>query len=76
MPGNLCFDSTRAASITAAVPDPSSFAPGASAVKFIGSVTRLSIWPVMMTTSLGRSVPRWMATALQTFVGVGMRGGR
>ena len=40
------------------------------------SVTRLSIWPVMMTTSLGRSVPRWMATTLHTLVGVGTRGGR
>ena len=45
MPGNLCFESTRAASITAAVPEPSSFAPGASEVKFMMSVTRLSIWP-------------------------------
>ena len=27
----------------------------------------------MMTTSFGRSVPRWMATALQTLVGVGTR---
>ena len=35
MPGNLCFDSTRAASITAAIPEPSSLAPGASEVKFI-----------------------------------------
>ena len=33
VPGNLCFDSTRAASITAAVPEPSSFAPGASDVE-------------------------------------------
>ena len=52
---------------------PSSLAPGASAVAFITSLTRLSIWPVMMTTSLGRSVPRWMATALHTLVGVGTR---
>ena len=58
---------------TAAVPEPSSFAPGASEVAFITSVTRLSIWPVMITTSLGRSVPRWMATALQTLVGLGTR---
>src|ERR671921_598217 len=71
--GNLCFESTRAASITAAVPEPSSLAPGENAVAFIGSVTRLSMWPVMMTTSFGRSVPRWIATALQTLVGVGMR---
>ena len=33
VPGNLCFDSTRAASITAAVPEPSSLAPGASEVE-------------------------------------------
>ncbi len=37
------------------------------------SVTRLSIWPWMMTTSLGRSVPRWIATMSRTRVGVGMR---
>ena len=73
VPGNLCFDSTRAASSTAATPEPSSLAPGASAVKFITSVTRLSIWPWMMTTSLGRSVPRWIATMSRTRVGVGMR---
>ena len=55
------------------MPDPSSLAPGASAVEFITSVTRLSIWPGMMTTSLGRSVPRWIATMSRTRVGVGMR---
>ncbi|MGI8611175.1 MAG: hypothetical protein ACR2KH_02720 [Sphingomicrobium sp.] len=48
-------------------------APGASAVAFIGSVTRLSMWPVMITTSLGLAVPRWTATALQTRVGVRIR---
>ena len=73
MPGNLCCDSTRAASSTAALPDPSSFAPGASAVAFITSLTRLSIWPEMMTTSLGRSVPRWMASTSVNLVGTGMR---
>ena len=73
MPGNLCFDSTRAASITAAVPEPSSFAPGASDVAFIASVTRLSMCPGMITTSFGRSVPRWMAIMSQTRVGVGTR---
>jgi hypothetical protein len=69
------LDSTRAASSTAAVPEPSSLAPGSSAFTFMMSVTRLSMWPVMMTTSFGRSVPRWIPTALQTFVGVGVRGG-
>src|SRR5687768_9125267 len=73
VPGYLRFDSTRAASITAAVPDASSLAPGASLTAFIGSLTRLSMWPVMITTSLGRAVPRWMATALHTLVGVGTR---
>ena len=73
VPGNLCLLSTRAASITAATPEPSSFAPGASDVKFITSVTRLSIWPWIMTTSLGRSVPRWMATMSHTGVGRGTR---
>ncbi len=73
VPGNLRCDRTRAASITAAVPLPSSFAPGASLVAFITSVTRLSMWPVMTTTSFGRSVPRWIATTLQTLVGVGTR---
>ncbi len=73
VPGNLCLLSTRAASITAAVPEPSSLAPGASEVKFMTSVTRLSIWPWMMTTSFGRSVPRWIATMSQTGVGWGMR---
>ena len=37
------------------------------------SVTRLSICPWMITTSLGRSVPRWIATMSRTRVGVGMR---
>ena len=37
------------------------------------SVTRLSIWPWMMTTSFGRSVPRWIATMSQTGVGLGIR---
>ena len=37
------------------------------------SVTRLSICPWMMTTSLGRSVPRWIATMSRMRTGVGMR---
>jgi hypothetical protein len=37
---------TRASSIMAATPDPSSSAPGASAVKFSTSVTRESMCPV------------------------------
>ena len=47
--------------------------PARRTVAFSGSVTRLSIWPVMITTSLGRSVPRWIATMSHTRVGVGMR---
>jgi hypothetical protein len=69
----LCFDSSRAASITAAVPEPSSLAPGASAAAFIGSVTRLSIWPEMMTTRFGSTLPRWMAMTFVTRVGLGTR---
>ena len=42
-------------------------------MKFITSVTRLSMWPVMITTSLGRSVPRWIATMSQMRVGPGSR---
>jgi hypothetical protein len=57
VPGNLRLDSTRAASSTAAVPLALSFAPGASLVASITSVTRLSMWPVMITTSFGRSAP-------------------
>jgi hypothetical protein len=38
-----CFDINLAASITKALPDPSSFAPGASLVKSMTSETRLSI---------------------------------
>ena len=71
--GNLCRESTRAASITAAVPDPSSLAPGASEVKSITSLTRLSIWPEMITTRLGSVVPRWIAKTLVTLVGLGTR---
>ena len=37
------------------------------------SVTRPSIWPVMITTSLGRSVPRWMAKTSVILVGAGKR---
>jgi hypothetical protein len=37
------------------------------------SLTRLSIWPVMMTTSLGRSNPRWTAKTLVMRVGAGSR---
>ena len=40
----------------------------------MASVTRLSICPWMITTSSGRSVPRWIATALHTLVGLGTRG--
>jgi len=69
----LCFESTRAASITAAVPEPSSLAPGASLVKSMTSVTRLSIWPEMITTLFGSAVPRWMASTLVTLVGDGTR---
>ena len=39
---NLWRDITQASPITAAVPEASSLAPGASAVKFITSVTRES----------------------------------
>jgi hypothetical protein len=69
----LYFESTRAASITAAVPDASSLAPGASEVKFIGSVTRLSMWPEITITRSGSVVPRWMASTSITSVGLGMR---
>ena len=39
-----------AASITAAVPEPSSLAPGASEAPFITSLTRESRWPEMTIT--------------------------
>ena len=42
-------------------------------MKSIGSVTRLSIWPWTITTSFGRSVPRWIATTLTIRVGRGRR---
>jgi hypothetical protein len=58
---------------TAAVPEPSSLAPGASLVASITSVTRLSMWPEMMMTRFGSVVPRWMPSTFQTLVGVGMR---
>jgi hypothetical protein len=31
------------------------------------------MWPVMMTTSLGRSVPRWIAKMSVILVGAGKR---
>jgi hypothetical protein len=71
--GNLCLESTRAASITAAVPEPSSLAPGASLVASMTSLTRLSIWPEMITTRFGSVVPRWIAKTLVTLVGAGTR---
>ena len=71
--GNFSFDSTRAASSTNAVPEPSSFAPGASLTASRGSETRLSMWPCTITTSFGRSLPRWIATTLTSRVGTGTR---
>ena len=57
--------STRATSSTAATPEASSLAPGASAVAFITSVTRESIWPLISSTrvSVG-SVPGSVASTL------------
>jgi len=48
-------------------------APGASLVKFMMSVTRESMCPVMRMTRLVSLVPRWMATTSITSVGCGMR---
>ncbi len=73
MAGNLCLESTRAASITAATPEASSLAPGASAVAFMTSVTRLSMWPEMTITRSGSVVPRWIASTSITSVGLGTR---
>jgi hypothetical protein len=69
----LRCDSTRAASITAAVPDASSLAPGASPLASSGSELRLSIWPEMMITRSGSLVPCWMASTSTTSVGTGNR---
>ena len=70
---NLYFDSTRAASMTAVTPEPSSLAPGASEVAFSGSETRLSMWPAMITTRSGSVVPRWMASTSWMMAGLGTR---
>ncbi len=69
----LWRESTRAASITAATPEPSSSAPGASEVAFSGSETRESRCPEMITTRPGSPVPRWIASTSITSVGVGTR---
>ena len=70
---NRYFDRTRAASITAATPEPSSLAPGASEVAFCTSETRLSMCPAMITTRSGSVVPRWMASTSWITEGVGTR---
>jgi hypothetical protein len=59
-------DSTRAASITAATPEASSLAPGASSGASITSLTRLSMWPAMMITRSGSLVPFWIASTSTT----------
>ena len=64
----------RAASITNALPEPSSFAPGASWVKSITSETRLSIWPAIMMTWSQPILPGLIASTLTIFTPFGMRG--
>src|ERR1700761_6760690 len=63
----------RAASSTKATPEPSSLAPGASAVAFITSVTRLSICAPTMTTRLG-SRPCWKPSTSTISTPFGARG--
>ena len=74
MPSNFSPASTRAASITSAVPDALSFAPGASLVAFITSLTRLSICPATITTWFGSPVPFWIASTSTTSTPSGARG--
>src|SRR5580765_5677206 len=69
-------DMTRANSRTAATPEPSSSAPGASDVPFRTSVTRESRWPLTTYVRPADSVcePCNVAITLVIVVGVGIRG--
>lgn len=71
--GKRWAERIRAASSTAATPEASSLAPGASCVASSGSLIRLSIWALMITTRPGSVVPRWMAITSWTTVGLGTR---
>ena len=64
----------RAASITNALPEPSSLAPGAFCVKFITSETRLSICPAIMMTWPQPIVPGLIASTSTILTPFGIRG--
>ncbi len=68
-----CSVSTRAASMTPAMPEALSLAPGASVVASMTSETRESMSPDMRTYRFGCSVPRRTATTFTTQVSSGTR---